>query len=312
MASYKPIKFFLKIGDKSIRNLEDLYNNFHIDKLYELYQEGILQRWLDVHGIEDKALSLKEFEKIYHKDNIDDIRVREFCNIFFTEYPPDELESIIQNFKLNKKWKDEIKLLCQNQEEYFSQIHNYHSGYEDIKQSIIKDALNMPSIRECLEHLSCKYIELFKLDCSACIDLFAEKAPVALLIMFANKNLRDFIDTRPAIREKALNVIKENIPLNSGDLKGKKLAPFIFPKTSDIGRVISYIRICSKPTQGNWEEVESDKNKKFMILYNNSAFLSVRPYNEPNNELPREITDLPIINGIEYKNYSSYLAYMEV
>ncbi len=312
MDSYKPIKFFLRIGDKSIRDIGDLYNNFHIDKLYELYQAGILQRWLTVHGIEDKAHSLAEFEKVYHKDDIDDERARAFCNIFFPGYLPDELESLIQNFKINKKWKEEIELLSENQEKYFNYIQNYHIGYKELKQSIIENALNMPAIRAHIEYLSREYLELFKLDCSACIDLFSEKTPIALLIMFANESIRNFIDTRPVLREKALNVINENTPLNHEDLSGKKLAPFIFPRESDIGKVISYIRVCSKSTKGNWEEIESDRNKKFMILYNNSAFVSVRPYNDPDNELPREITGLPIIHGIEYKNYASYLAYMEV
>ncbi|MCR5219551.1 MAG: hypothetical protein K6E31_00950 [bacterium] len=316
MTSYKPIKFFLRIGDELIQNLEDLYNNFHIDKIYKLYQEGILQRWLTVHGIEDKAHSLLEFDKIYHKDDIDEVRAKEFCNIFFTESHPD-IEYIIQNFKLNEKWKTESELINNKQGDYATHIKAYHHGYEELKNLIVKDALNMPAIRVHIEDLICNYFELFKLDCSTCLDRFADEAPAALLILFANEIIRDFISTCPQARETALNFIKDNTPLTPEDLGEKKLAPFIFPKESEVKNVISCIKTCSESTYGDWKEIEPDKNKRFMILYNNTVLskLSIRPYNDPGKELPEEIIDLPIIHGIEYRNYQmpkSYLLYMEV
>ncbi len=321
MDSHKPIKFFLRVGDNLVYDFGDLCNNkFHLDNVYKLYQEGILQRWLIAHDLHDKAESLSEFEKKYGKDEIDAVRAKEFCKIFFHESDSNAIEYIIQNFKLRERWKTEIEILDKKREDYFSYIRAYHHGYDELKQRIVRDALNMPAIKTHIEDLSTNYFELFKLDCSTWLDIFVDKAPVALLIMFANDVMRNFINAFPKLStkgsefRKAFDIIKKNIPSNPKDLEGKKLAPFIFQKESGAENIVSYIRYCNDQTNGDWDDIEPYKNKKFMILHKNSN-LSVRPYLAPDSELPGEITDLPpIINGIEYKNCGpiNYLIYMEV
>ncbi len=321
MNSYKPIKFFLRVGDKSVHDLKDLcINNFHLDKLYQLYQEGILQCWLKAHELKDKVNRLSEFEKRYDKGEIDDERASEFCRIFFPESQPKELEYIIQNFKLEEKWKSEFELMNKERENHLSHIKFYHNGYENLKESIIKDRFNMQAIRSHLKDMSNNYIELFKLDCCACLDSFIEEAPAAVLLIFSNETLRNFVSTHQNIYKEILEFIKDNTPVSPENLQGKRLAPFIFPeeyeKAFDLPRIdniVSLINTYNKSTDASWEDIEWDKSKKFMILYKNNDS-SVRPYKDPENELPKRVTDLPIISGIEYRNNdeNNYLIYMEV
>lgn len=46
----KTIKFNLILDDKPVRTIEDLRENFSIEDILELYNNGLLQSWLEVRG----------------------------------------------------------------------------------------------------------------------------------------------------------------------------------------------------------------------------------------------------------------------
>ena len=67
----KTIKFNLTCDGKPIRTLEDLRNNFSVEDVLPYYQNGLLQRWLDVRGFTDE---LNAVNAISSRDEIEIIK----------------------------------------------------------------------------------------------------------------------------------------------------------------------------------------------------------------------------------------------
>ena len=304
--SYKPIKFFLDICGKKIRDLDELRAgaDFHLDRLYELFTKGILERWLQVHGYNDEYDALAKLPK----ESLNEDNARAFCKIIRPDDAASSLEAIIQNFKLSEKWKKELEAISTKGKTQLEVINNYHAGFDNLLQSIKNDTDNMPAVKTHLSELSLKYLNLFNINPHACIRFFKEEAPVAVLLMLANPVLReqlqqiDEFDNIKKFLNEAIDILGDS-----------PLSKFVFHEQEKNKNIISIIRFIKKDTQGMWEDVEPN-DKEFMILYADES-TTVRPYRGNNEELKKEdLLSFKIIKGIDYRsnNDNYYLVYMEI
>ena len=313
MAHCKPINFFLRIGNDKAHDLESMREHFHLDLVYDLYTHGILARWLDVHGYNHEKTNLEIFEQKFQHEELNDETAKIFCKIFLPDANEDMLCGIIETFKLCKKWCNESKKIDEMNGQWDSIINDYHSSYDSLKQSIVDDSKNMPAIKAHLYELSTKYFKLFAIDYKACLDILEKEALIAILMMYANPVLRNFLEKDQKLDKKCKNLIHNSIPKSPADDSDKYiLKNYIFP--SDDIKIISNIKYNSKYTHETWDDIEPYPDKQYMILQCTTNQF-VRSYKNYGGELSTEsLQYFPIVNGIEYsiKSELNFLIYMEV
>ncbi len=81
----KVIPFALKINGKQLHNLDELKNNFEIEKIVGYFRDGRLLRWLKSHRFYDVA------EKVAAIENVDNKNAMSQLYNIFDMMPPDDL-----------------------------------------------------------------------------------------------------------------------------------------------------------------------------------------------------------------------------
>ena len=57
----KTIKFNLMIDEQPVRDIKGLQENFCIDDILDLYQNRLLQKWLDVRGFDEYLKKVEHY-----------------------------------------------------------------------------------------------------------------------------------------------------------------------------------------------------------------------------------------------------------
>lgn len=200
----KMIKFNLILDGNPIRNIEQLKENFCIEDILNVYNNGLLHKWLNVRNY---TSYLDKVKLINNKSDLDIIV--ELMDIFDMDYNEDKLYDISNmiDYIHEKNVKNEIDTISGFSN--FS-IQEYHQGYEKTINSILKDKYNIGKLKVIAEVLEEKYIELFKLNYDKIYKILIEKAPLCILVMLSkeklkkellkvkslNKNLKDAILTK--------------------------------------------------------------------------------------------------------------------
>ncbi|WP_022954623.1 hypothetical protein [Leucothrix mucor] len=100
----KKIKFNLRLDGNPVRNIEGIRDNFSIDDVLEVYQDGILQRWLKSRGFDDICHEVKNIED---KDN----PIFDLLKIFEVPFDEEEVsETMISIQRLNRR-RERMQLL---------------------------------------------------------------------------------------------------------------------------------------------------------------------------------------------------------
>ena len=315
----KTIKFNLILDDKPVRTIEDLRENFSIEDMLELYNNGLLQRWLDVRGYSEILDQVKSINvnPIYELIKIFDIE----CNdgkikegVAILEYKNHRKQQFDEYNKLNFKTQ--------------AVIDDYHSGYRALIDDIIQNANDMARIKADIKEIGENYIGLFILNF---YDLFFElivKAPLSIFAILMNDKLRTYFITE----------LNEDIDYNYVECfeydkcYDESLDNFIVVKEDPTKQVYTSImdyiekkamlkkklgkelKVFSGDTEAYWKDIEP-KGKKVMIIsmeYGNY----IRNAGKFGEELSSEDINgkFVILDGIDYKSNNNYqeILYMEV
>lgn len=100
----KTIKFNLICDEKPVRTIEDLQNNFSIEDVLEYYDNGLLQRWLEVRGYDEQ---LKKVNAIENNEKINIIK--KLIDIFGVESDEKEIEEKIYMLQFLEERKSHLK-----------------------------------------------------------------------------------------------------------------------------------------------------------------------------------------------------------
>lgn len=86
----------LILNGNEIRTLPDLRKHFQILLVYELFQDGTLERWLKKQGYE------AEYEKImqFPKDGLNGYNVGDFYKIFVPDCTREEIADLTQHIRI--------------------------------------------------------------------------------------------------------------------------------------------------------------------------------------------------------------------
>ena len=117
----KKIKFNLQINGKTCFNIEQLRDNFNINDVVELFDKGVLKRWLSIHNLKELEDKVSSIDINTSLDN----KVRELTLIFFED--TNKAEEII------KKYFEELELKKQQETEEANQ-YNLRNYYEEAKK----------------------------------------------------------------------------------------------------------------------------------------------------------------------------------
>lgn len=131
----KTIKFNLICDEKPIRTIEDLQNNFSIEDVLEYYNNGLLQRWLEVRGYNEY---LEKVNAIESKGMLDIIK--KMIEIFEIESDKNEVEEKIYMLQFLEDRKSNLKKYEDQNCKRKNVIEDYEKGYVDL----VKDMLDNP------------------------------------------------------------------------------------------------------------------------------------------------------------------------
>ena len=113
----KKIKFNLQINGKTCFNIEQLRDKFNINDVVELFDKGVLKRWLSIHNLKELEDKVSSIDINTSLDN----KVRELTLIFFEDTNKEEII---------KKYFEELEL--KKQEE--TNKNNFNNYYEEAKK----------------------------------------------------------------------------------------------------------------------------------------------------------------------------------
>ena len=287
----KTIKFNLILDNKSVRTIEDLRNNFSIEDILELYNNGLLQRWLGVRGyLED----LEKVNAIKSDDNLN--QILQLINIFMVEYEEAEIRESVFILDYIAEHKCLIEEYKESNYKIKSIIEDYHSGYDSIITDIIENKDDMPRIKANIKEIEVNYIGLFNLNYKALYNNFIDNAPLAIFAILMNTKMSsDFSSENTKLIHKKI----KDLAANKSILKEK------------LGKELKIFR---NSTEAYWKDIEP-KEKMFMIIR-----MEMGNYIRNTGVFGEELSnidinnDFKILNGVDYKSNNEYheLLYMEV
>lgn len=292
----KTIKFNLILDEKPVRTIEDLRENFSIEDILEVYNNGLLHRWLEVRGY------LDVLEKVnYIKDETNIGQIKNLIKIFEIECDDAKIEESIGilDFIIEKK----VLLEHYNKLDYKSKvvIDDYHAGYDSIINDIIENKDNMPKIKANIKEIEENYMGLFKLNYKELYNTLVSNAPLAVFAILMSNKMRSYF------------IGNDNSSENT-NLIYNKIKEFVKNKTVLKERLGEELKLFKGNTEAYWKDIEP-KDKKLMVI-------SMKDGNYVRNAgiFGEELSSLDINNnfivlsGIDYKSNNAYheLLYMEV
>ncbi|NFF82258.1 hypothetical protein FC764_13615 [Clostridium botulinum] len=309
----KTIKFNLILDGNSVRTIEDLRENFSIEDILEYYNNGLLQRWLEVRGYSEL---LEKVKSIHEEDDIEIIT--KLITIFQVEMEAQKVKEGVAILKyINERkiqFDDYNKLKFKTQ----SVIDDYHSGYIKLIYDIIENADDMAKIKANIKNLKDNYFELFKYNFHKLHFNLKEKAPMAIFSILMDEELRYYFIGTWA--EKEDEEFKEESKLY--DVEYSKYSSEVYED------IVNYIKDeknleeilgdnlhkYSANTKEFWDDIEPE-DKKILVLKidigsqikNKKSINEKFEYNEVNDRFR-------ILNGLSYRSHTenNKILYMEV
>ncbi len=311
----KTIKFNLIIDEKPIRDIKGLQENFVIDDMLELYQNGLLQKWLKVRGFDDY---LKKVESIDKNKSV----IMQLIEIFNISKSDKDIKEAIYSLEFWEERKLALEKWTQKEEKTKKIIADYHNGYDVLMQKIFENKEDMPFMKSAAKEIYDKYLGIFKIDYPFFFERFNDEVPIIIYAVLMNNNMRNFFLDNEDIKNKlqskytlstlskAKNTIYSKFEIfNNRDDEN-------YNETQAIEKIMEKIKLHTfkGATDGYWKDLEV-KGTKVMVLYI-PAGTFIRNSNKPKEELSTEEVNgkFLLLNGLVYKSNTaqSSIVYMEV
>ena len=218
------IKFNLNFGGEQIRTLDDLRDNFSIEDVLDVYNNGLLVKWLDVHNHKHE---LEQVNAIHATDARGILT--ELIKIFGISDDPAEIEeslSVLDYLEERKKVHEDMKahgipdyekvkkerdeLLKQNEElrEMRDSItpeieapacttqteapKPAKKSYDALVQEIINNHQDLNHIYDCLDAITIDYPDILREKHSTLFDILNTQKPLTLYALFGHHGTRPY------------------------------------------------------------------------------------------------------------------------
>ena len=87
----KKIRFDLKLSGRNVGTLEELRENFELERIIQYYNDGKLEKWLKSRNCNKEAQKVAAIDTTYATDNIKSL----LCEIFGVAFIQEELKKIV-------------------------------------------------------------------------------------------------------------------------------------------------------------------------------------------------------------------------
>lgn len=292
----KTIKFNLILNNKPVRTIEDLRENFSIEDILELYNNGLLGKWLNVRGYSETLEKIKSINT-----NSDIEQIKQLINIFNIECDDYKISEGIAILEYINERKCLIEQYKKSDYKVKSVIDDYHSGYASIIVDIIENKDNMPRIKANIREIEENYMGLFNLNYRDLYYNLVHNAPLAIFAILMNTNMRGYFIAGKHSSENTNAIYSdiENFIVNRQMLR------------EELGEEL---KIFSGNTEAYWKDIEP-KEKRFMIISmeNGDYIRNAGIFGEELSSTDIN-NNFMVFSGIDYKSNNTYheLLYMEV
>lgn len=178
----KTIKFNLLLDDNPVRDIKSLQNNFCIDNILEVYENGLLQKWLKVRGFDEY---LEKVENIKKDSSI----IVELIKIFDIKKDDTEIRESIYSLEFQENRKKSLENFNIKDDDLKNRIKGYHKEYAELIEAIIKHKEKVAFLKVASKEISDKYLKLFELDYKDSYELYKEKSPFMIYAILMNDKL---------------------------------------------------------------------------------------------------------------------------
>lgn len=292
----KTIKFNLILDDKPVRTIEDLRENFSIENILELYNNGLLKRWLEVRGYSEL---LEKVKSIKSDNNVE--LIQKLIKIFDVECDENKIKEGIEILEYTMKRKGVLEKYEKLNYETKLVIDDYHSGYRELINGITENYENMPKIKASIKEIEENYMDLFIINFYDIYYKLIHEAPLSIFAMLMSRKMKNYFISSEYANDHAKEIFRHIQKFVSTDMI-----------LSD--KLGNEIKSFKGNTEAYWKDIEP-KNKKFMVISMESGNY-VRNAGTFGEELSSDDINnkFVILDGIDYKSNNDYheLLYMEV
>ncbi len=294
----KTIKFNLICDNKPIRTIDDLQNNFLIEDVMEYYDNGLLDRWLEVRGYES------ELEKVraITTDEVMEV-AKQLIKIFNITVEDKKIEESIYILSFLKEREERFSIYQEKNYQMNKIIKDYQIRYQQLVDGMLSNPNDIAIIKANICEMVSNYTWIFELNHRALFYELMEQSSLAIMCLLMNEHSRKYylIEDENLTYDIDIEEMFEDIcnMIQTNDFKtelGENLITF------------------SGVTDGYWKDLEP-KGKKYMIISMGQGDF-VRAAGVSGGDLKSEdITNkFIILDGVDYKSkYSTHkLLYMEV
>ena len=310
----KTIKFNLICDNKPIRTIEDLQNNFSIEDVLSYYDNKLLHRWLAVRGYEEH---LSRVNAIESTEQIEIAKL--LIEIFEVDTDIKKIEEDIFMLKYLREKQMYCGLYDKQKKAVKDVINDYEARYNDLIQKILDNPDDEALIKANIKEITMEYARILKLDHRNLFYILLKASKLAILCLLMNEDSRKYYIPDTTTNEYG-EVVSDSDP--DKDIMYKKICDMISAKDfkDSLG---DKLRSYSRNTEGYWDDVEIEMNKKFMIISMGAKTPTdrtgknfVRNFGVKGPGLSNEDikNKFVILNGINYESNSdtNELIYMEV
>lgn len=307
----KTIKFNLICDGNPVRTIEDLQNNFSIEDVLEYYNNGLLQRWLEVRGY---AEELKKVNGIMSDKPIEIIK--ELIKIFCVVCDEKKIEESVYMLEYLEKRKKLLSVYDHERYRVKAIISNHNAQYKRLVDGILDNPNDIAKIKANISEIVTNYYEIFQINRRELFYILKDKSVLAIMCLLMNKNSRIFY--LPTFQKDGSQVfywpgiIHTKMPRDYEEMYNNICSLIKEPNfMSSLGEnLFSFAGV----TDGYWKDLEP-KGQKYMIISMDEGDF-VRSAGDSGGDLSSaDIKNkFVIVDGIDYKSNSSthMLLYMEV
>ena len=305
------IKFNLNFGGEQIRTLDDLRENFSIEDILDVFNNGMLVKWLDARNHKAELAKVKAIQATDARSILS-----ELIHIFGVTSDESEIQeslSVLDYLEGRKKFWADIK--AGKLDEVAQQLgkkrtlQKYHEGYNALVQNIIDHPEDLHYIYDQLDAIVADYPEMLKANALGLYRYLYDKAPLAVLALFGNRATRPYFDD-----------YKLKMGAVAASLGCKNFWEdwdrYCSNNSIDRQKVPSGVKVANGEG-GGWHNIEP-AGKNFLLLAHDRSNRYVADADSKSEKIETCSYNLfseplPIVNGISAKDFShmDYLVYME-
>ncbi len=242
------IKFNLNFGGEQIRTLDDLRENFSIEDILDVFNNGMLVKWLDARNHKDELAKVKAIQATDAHGVLS-----ELIHIFGVTSDESEIQeslSVLDYLDGRKRFWADIKAgkfdETARQQGKERVLQKYHEGYNALVQDIVDHPDDLHYIYDRLDEIAGEHQELLRLNSSNLFYYFVDKAPLAAFALFGDSATRPYY------------VLSENELQEAKSCRHRCWSTFIYDMEVNNYNIFNW---------GCWDNVSAHVRSKLEMIY---------------------------------------------